>query len=177
MILLNYKYSGHLQKQKLNSFFLSDCFFLDTRYAGLSIVTNVNSSTSYTLWCNQATFLLISGLLTSNFFVGKLSLLEAFFFNRLGTVGVYNFSSIFYDLLVNLNYSIFKNNNFIYSVTGLYASSIWLEREINELNFFFIRGLRDSRRLLTDYSTTKTPVLGEGTFTNFNELFGEIVYN
>lgn len=41
-------------------------------------------------------------------------------------------------------------NSFL-SLSSFFQSIVWLERELRELEGFFIRGLQDTRRLLQDY--------------------------
>lgn len=58
----------------------------------------------------------------------------------------------YYKLVFNLNEQI---NNFI-SLSNIYSSFIWVERELSEANNINFLNLKDSRRLLSDYNLFKT---------------------
>lgn len=59
-------------------------------------------------------------------------------------------------------FNIFLNQRFIvntqissttlYSLSSLYLSAVWVERELSELDGIYIQNLRDTRRLLQDYT-------------------------
>ena len=63
---------------------------------------------------------------------------------------IYNFGSLFSNFRLTITvFPIFKN--LINSHCFLFKNLIWLEREIIDFSSLYIRGLLDSRRLLTDY--------------------------
>lgn len=81
----------------------------------------------------------ITNIQTNNLNSNLFSAYSCYFFN----FSIYNFS--------NLNIT-----NQLNSLSKLFLSCVWIERELSEFfNIFFI-GLKDSRRLLSDY-TTNTP--------------------
>lgn len=58
-----------------------------------------------------------------------------------------------------------------YSLTSLYKGFTWGERELKEFSTLYIKGLTDSRRLLTDYTTTSHNYLN-GVY---NQIFQEVL--
>lgn len=67
-------------------------------------------------------------------------------------VGVYNlvFTSLYYQHWLVIN-GIYKQNQ-LKSISQIYKSFTWVEREIQELSNVYFVGLIDNRRLLTDYT-------------------------
>lgn len=57
------------------------------------------------------------------------------------------FTNIFF--IISSPVGVMSNCN---SLSRVYTSFVWLEREISEFSNIFFKGLRDSRRLLTDYT-------------------------
>jgi NADH:ubiquinone oxidoreductase subunit C len=72
---------------------------------------------------------------------------------------VYIFLSHLYNFRLKLFTRLPEGKPGISSVSSLFASSFWLEREIWEFFGIFFKGHSDLRRLLTDYTYDETPKL------------------
>lgn len=71
---------------------------------------------------------------------------DSFFYNQIITT---HLSCYFKQN--NILIHTFLKENLLYSLSYVYQSFSWLEREISELDHLYVVGLRDSRRLLTNY--------------------------
>lgn len=83
---------------------------------------------------------------------------------------IYNLLSIFCNVRLNICLQI-KDLTALYSVTSLYSSALWLERECWDMFglFFFNNG--DLRRILTDYGFVGHPLRKDFPLTGFKEIF------
>lgn len=77
-----------------------------------------------------------------------------------------NIQSVFYDLRITL-VSNFKNT--IHSLSKIYKSSSWVEREIKEFDLILFQNLNDTRRLLTNYNNNR-----DLQFNNFNHILNDL---
>lgn len=87
--------------------------------------------------------------------------------------------------IVNLN--LLNNNLKLNSLSLIYRSATWLEREVSDFFGINHKGLLDTRKLMLDYSTTKgimknKPLLDSLTSNNTNEsvrstFIGNYYYN
>lgn len=78
------------------------------------------------------------------------------------------------DLRIYLSVKCFSNN--ISSVSTLCPNAIWLERELMEFSNLSINNLKDTRRLLTDYSFVKSEFFSDENTSPFNNLYFDILY-
>ena len=67
----------------------------------------------------------------------------------------YNYSFFLRDIRVSLFTNIAINGYSCVSLSSIFLSTIWLERELSEFSGLFFEGLSDSRRLLIDYFQRK----------------------
>lgn len=83
---------------------------------------------------------------------------------------------VFYNLLsVNLNYRIFVRTevgefNFIPSVSSIFKSAPWLEREVWDMFGVFFSNHPDLRRILTDYGFEGFPLRKDFPLTGYIEV-------
>lgn len=80
---------------------------------------------------------------------------------------LYGIFSCYFDknfLILNSNFS---SQNFLYSISTLYSSCIWMERELKEFSNMYIYNLKDTRRLLTDYTNFSAEEKYKTTSYNF----------
>jgi NADH:ubiquinone oxidoreductase 27 kD subunit len=98
--------------------------------------------------------LVVSGLLSNNRFFLYDSLVCVLLKNKLCLMD--NFSNLFFGFkLVLCSLCNFSEVLSVSSLTQVYASSVWLERELSEFFGIYFSGLLDSRRLLLDYTKPK----------------------
>ena len=137
----------HILTETLFTTFLG---FLD--YSSLQCISNTSNSTStYTFFftkyfCNILVLLLRSDI-------------NAYFTTLYELSGVYKDKGYLYTLVFN---NIFTSRRWFFiteletlsitSLSKLYECSIWLEREVSELDSLKINFLKDTRRLLQDYT-------------------------
>ena len=72
---------------------------------------------------------------------------------------VYIFLSYLYNFRLKLFTRLPEGKPVLASVSSIFASSFWLEREVWEFFGIFFKGHSDLRRLLTDYTYDETPKL------------------
>lgn len=94
-------------------------------------------------YINQTLFLMLN--FTNFFFFFELSYL-----NYKNNVNIHALFNCFFTNTM-IVYLLKTQNNTIDSLSYLYPSSVWAERELKEMTSVFVTGLKDSRRLLTDY--------------------------
>lgn len=82
---------------------------------------------------------------------------------------MYNFLSISKNNRIILK-SFVKNNRSVTSLSSLYNSSIWLEREIWDLFGIFFNHHPDLRRILTDYGFDGFPLRKDFPLTGYVEV-------
>lgn len=90
-----------------------------------------------------------------------------------------NFSKIlnFSCLLKNFTFSLhigFNNDNILHSISGVYRSFNWVERESKEFSKIYFLNLVDSRRLLTDYTSDFFKEKNEYKTNSYNLLVQDI---
>lgn len=82
----------------------------------------------------------------------------------------YNLLSISYN--VRLNISLLINEfSFLPTISNIYKSAFWQEREIWDLFGIFINSHPDLRRILTDYGFHGYPLRKDFPLTGFFELY------
>lgn len=98
--------------------------------------------------------------------------------NKKSTINciVYNFHMYKYDLKLNLfTFSFdFKKLN---TISNLFKSSLWLERELSEMFNINFLNKKDSRNLLLDYSYIGNPLLKSFPTIGYLELFYSFIDN
>lgn len=82
----------------------------------------------------------------------------------------YNFLSIKNNARINLLVYL-KDFEKIYSISPLYSSALWLEREVWDLSGIYFLNHKDLRRLLTDYGFQGHPLRRDFPLTGFFELY------
>lgn len=91
-----------------------------------------------------------------NFCKGPYIVDAAQFSNTLKTSTlVYTLNCMLDDKVFNINIDINRDLYIVSTLTTLYKSSIWLERELSEFTGLVFSGSLDSRRLLMDYTDCK----------------------
>ena len=69
-----------------------------------------------------------------------------------------------------LNFLILNKKNYK-SISNIYSNSNWMEREIKEFNNFYFINLKDTRRLLLDYTIDIISL----NYSNNNNIFYDII--
>lgn len=132
-----------LENTSLNLFLNKSIYSV---YSNTNNSININqlflTNKKYYLYC-----LILKNLILNNFFFYDNSVV---FFNKNKLIST-NFSCLISNERMILYIWPFKKTNKYFSISTLYSSSQWAEREINEFNNIFYVNLTDSRRLLTDY--------------------------
>ncbi len=89
----------------------------------------------------------------------------------------YNLLSVFFNFRIYIyfffnDFIIFNNNlnTFIYSISNIYLSANWLEREIWDMFGIFFINHKDLRRILTDYGFLSYPLRKDFPLTGFLEV-------
>lgn len=82
---------------------------------------------------------------------------------------VYNLLSSFYNLRLFIKFFL-KDSDYILTLTSLYSSSGWLEREVWDLYGIFFFKNPDLRRILTDYGFEYYPFRKDFPLTGYLEL-------
>jgi NADH:ubiquinone oxidoreductase subunit C len=82
---------------------------------------------------------------------------------------IYNCLSIFYNLRFFIKFFL-REGDYILTLTTLYSSSGWLEREAWDLYGIFFFKNKDLRRLLTDYGFEYYPFRKDFPLTGYLEL-------
>jgi hypothetical protein len=76
-----------------------------------------------------------------------------------------------YFMGVNLNVKFVVEGKLL-SLSYIYSGLSWVERELKEFNSIFISGMRDTRKLLTNYSTVCTESKNRSdVYYNFFRLY------
>lgn len=112
------------------------------------------------------------------------SLLNNFFFNDVGVsllrdtnTITYNFSCLVSQERVAVTF--FKKKNFFKktnykSLSNIFLSSQWAERELQELNNIYFMNLSDSRRLMTDYFLDNTIAFNDYKLDSYDTIIQDI---
>jgi NADH-quinone oxidoreductase subunit C len=82
----------------------------------------------------------------------------------------YFFLSSFYNNRLYITVPIYEYN-IVHSISKIYSSSIWLEREVYDMFGIFYKNHPDFRRILTDYGFENHPLRKEFPLTGFEEVF------
>jgi Ni,Fe-hydrogenase III component G len=77
-----------------------------------------------------------------------------------------SYQSFFYDLKILCEIQ-FKN--YLQSLSGIYHSHTWVERELKETNKVFFLNLVDTRKLLSNYNYNSTI-----NYNNYNNIINDI---
>jgi NADH:ubiquinone oxidoreductase subunit C len=83
---------------------------------------------------------------------------------------IYNLLSYNYNVRLNIVVSL-KELTPLYSITGLYSSATWLEREVWDLFGIFFFNNNDLRRILTDYGFRGHPLRKDFPLTGYFEIY------
>jgi NADH:ubiquinone oxidoreductase subunit C len=83
---------------------------------------------------------------------------------------IYNLISIHYNLRIRVITKIDELNN-LFSVTGLYKSASWSEREIFDFFGIFFIGNKDLRRILTDYGFKGFPLRKDFPVSGYIDVY------
>lgn len=90
----------------------------------------------------------------------------------------YNCNSMLSDLRVNYYTELSRSSLSLVSVSTIYSSACWLERELSDFTNIFFLNASDTRRLLLDYFQVKqevsTHINNEKSFSN---MFYEVIFN
>lgn len=90
----------------------------------------------------------------------------------------FNYNQMLTDSRINIYCHIYKNNLSITSLSSIYNSSIWLERELSDFTNIFFKNATDTRRLLLDYFQEKqemyTHISNEKSYSN---SYYEVILN
>ena len=82
----------------------------------------------------------------------------------------YNYNFMSSDIRLHIHTNISSANFFCNSLSGIYPSTVWLERELSDFTGLVFQGLTDSRRLLLDYfqekQTYKSHIHNEKSYNN-----------
>ncbi len=134
---LTYFYSLNLNKIvfiNTNSNLNINCFVVKTQsYSYLNIILHLKNS----------------------FYPLSMMCLEYFLYNfEKNYNAMLNFASLFTNLRLNVTYSIKEIDN-IKTISSIFLNSNWLEREIIDFSGIFIIKLKDTRRLMLDYTQNR----------------------
>jgi NADH:ubiquinone oxidoreductase subunit C len=83
---------------------------------------------------------------------------------------IYNFLSIFYNTRLIISLFV-KDLSIILSLSKIFQSANWLEREVWDLFGIFFYNHKDLRRILTDYSFKGHPLRKDFPLTGYFELY------
>jgi len=83
---------------------------------------------------------------------------------------IYQFLSLSYNSRINLRVSL-SETSFSYTISDIFSSSDWSEREVWDLFGVYFLGHSDLRRILTDYSFRGHPLRKDFPVTGFFESF------
>ena len=156
-------------KKFFTNFFFANCINFSKELVIISNYTSVNFSSRY---INKFFF----------FYRFFLSIDFAYIIDSFGTKTVNNILNTFYvcnafltDSGIVLKKTV-KNKNSSESISNIWSSNIWAEREASEFNKLEFTCLGDSRRLLTDYFYTKEyPETHKVNFLYYNYYFNDIL--
>ncbi len=94
------------------------------------------------------------------------------------TTFYYNYSSFSLDIRYSVYTSINSQNFQLLSISSIFSSSLWLERELSDFTNIFFCGLYDTRRLLIDYFQEKKYYVSHSKeFRSFSNFYYEVVIN
>lgn len=166
------------RKSKNPFLLLKEIFFIDLSHLNFLVLHNKSTPNDLTLKISTSNSLKLALLFYKNS-----SLLRFFILDFYG-ISVATGISLLYVLIsphcsLRVTLLCYKalSDSVLFSFSSIWASAIWMEREFAEFSEFYFYGLKDSRRLLLDYSIKKKrEENSEGFYTNFNEVFTECVY-
>jgi NADH-quinone oxidoreductase subunit C len=83
---------------------------------------------------------------------------------------VYQFLSLTYNSRINVRVSL-SEKSFLHTISDIFSSADWAEREVWDLFGVYFLGHSDLRRILTDYSFKGHPLRKDFPVTGFFESF------
>ena len=83
---------------------------------------------------------------------------------------VYNFLSVHFNYRLHVYIQI-KEVGFTYSLSSIFNSASWLEREAWDMFGIYIKHHKDLRRILTDYGFNSFPLRKDFPLRGFTELY------
>lgn len=90
--------------------------------------------------------------------------------NKIRFISLYQFLSITYNLRMHVRVSL-SEASFLYTLSDVFSSFDWVEREVWDLFGVYFLGHSDLRRILTDYSFRGHPLRKDFPVTGFFESF------
>lgn len=90
--------------------------------------------------------------------------------NKIRFISSYQFLSITYNLRMHIRVSLVEAS-FLYTLSDVFSSFDWAEREVWDLFGIYFLGHSDLRRILTDYSFRGHPLRKDFPVTGFFESF------
>lgn len=144
---------------KFNYYFLNQNFKILSKEANFPWDNLLFYNLNFYFKTNDFTNKIFINLLKNNYYnyslINLLNFTNFFFLYEIvanKAQNIINISVLFNCFITNLNLIYLINiKNKIKSISNIYPSSIWIERELKEMNNIFFIDLKDSRRLLTDY--------------------------
>ncbi len=124
---------------------------------------------------NKTFYLNLSKKILFYFFLINKNNVNSYYFYLMDSTVVTNFEkknylityhSVFYDINILITS---KFNNTMSSLSNIYKSSSWIERENKEFNLVLFNNLNDTRRLLTNYDNNRNL-----QFNNFNHILNDL---
>lgn len=149
-------------------------FFLNNWWLDSTILNPNFTSFKFSL-TNNIFYLNLSSNFLFYFFLINKNNLNNYYFYLLDSTVLTNYEkkeyqvayqSIFYDLKIFINV---KFNKSLPSITKIYKSASWVERENKEFNNIFFQNLNDTRKLLSNYNYNKNL-----QYNNFNNIINDI---
>lgn len=125
---------------------------------------------------NNLIFLLLKSSYNSNYYNVDMT----FFKKSADSLLISYFSNIINYEKVLITTNILHNKNHLNSLSNLFQSTIWTERELQEFHYIIFLKLRDTRRLLTDYTYSKllniSSLKNESYSTIYQDLYNRLLH-
>ena len=124
-------------------------------------------------------FIKLNSLFNFNFFCDLVVI--DFFFNKIRYKLVYNFTNLAKGLKLFLNLFLVNTLSFMSSISFIYESANWAEREAWDMFGIFFINNNSLKRILTDYGFKGHPLKKDFPLIGYLEIFynaiiGEIIY-
>lgn len=148
--------TNKLKKQFFINYWWVDLFFYNIKNVKFNYI---NKNDKDILLSNNSHLFIYTLTLKYNFYLLKFFLYDLSFLNN---NFYYIFETYFFNIKLTFKYK--KNSKVNMSISNIFNSAVWSERELKELNNITLTGLKDTRKLLNNYNNNSIQ------YNNYNNI-------